>query len=444
MNKNIKRIITMALAVGTVSAAAPATNLNLLTTKAYAENSDADYLDSVDLQDDDGDTLDLYTDSGYDDELDDDLEEGETYYAESSTDQVSIDSIDGADEDNVRIFLNGDDNYDDAIKVGKSIDLEDGTNKFSIRVYEDAYDDYDEDDIDDADYNEYKVKVEYSEDDSDSSDDENDVDTLDSLELLNADDNNIKLYSDNDYDSDNKVDSDEVEEGETYYAKTSSDSISVDIDGPDENYVKIFKSTSGSAKGVDPGDDISLSSDKTLTVRIYSSEPDSDVTYDDDSDVVGEYKIKVEYTGNSDSEDDDSTTTTTTATSTPNTATEVSVVKNKWLQVNGKWQYKDATGNTVKNSWVQNYYVQADGNMATEWLSNGGKWYYLGTDGAKKTGWQKVTGAWYYMDTQGVMQTGWLLDRGNGKWYYLNSNGSMAYSTTIGGYKLGADGAWIK
>ena len=87
---------------------------------------------------------------------------------------------------------------------------------------------------------------------------------------------------------------------------------------------------------------------------------------------------------------------------------------------NGNWQYKDAAGNTVKNSWIQNYYVQADGNMATGWLNYNGSWYYLGTDGAMKTGWQLV----------------------NGKYYYLNSDGSMAYGTTINGYKLGADGAW--
>jgi lactocepin len=41
------------------------------------------------------------------------------------------------------------------------------------------------------------------------------------------------------------------------------------------------------------------------------------------------------------------------------------------------------------------------------------------------------------------MNTGWKLI--NGKWYYLNpKSGKMAYSTTIDGYKLGSDGAWIK
>lgn len=136
--------------------------------------------------------------------------------------------------------------------------------------------------------------------------------------------------------------------------------------------------------------------------------------------------------------------TTNTASGSPSGATDVSAtVKNKWVQVGGNWQYKDAAGNTVKNTWVQNYFVQADGNMATGWLNYSGKWYYLGSDGARKTGWQQAGGKWYYLDSEGAMQTGWVRDLGSGKYYYLNSDGSMAYNTMIGKYKLGSDGAWI-
>ena len=60
--------------------------------------------------------------------------------------------------------------------------------------------------------------------------------------------------------------------------------------------------------------------------------------------------------------------------------------------------------------------------MATGWLNNNGKWYYLGTDGAMKTGWQLINGKWYCLDLQGV----------------------MAYDTTINGYKIDANGAWVK
>lgn len=127
-----------------------------------------------------------------------------------------------------------------------------------------------------------------------------------------------------------------------------------------------------------------------------------------------------------------STTSTNIATSTPNTVTDVVATTdkaNQWVQVNGAWQYNDATGKPVKSSWFydknygKSYYLQADSNMATGWLYNNGKWYYLGNDGVMKVGWQLIGGTWYYLYPQ---------------------TGMMAYSTTIDGYKLGANGAWIK
>ena len=100
----------------------------------------------------------------------------------------------------------------------------------------------------------------------------------------------------------------------------------------------------------------------------------------------------------------------------------------QWVQVNNKWQYNDSLGVSLKNIWYydknlgKNYYLQADGTMATEWLSNNQKWYYLGTDGAMKVGWQLVNGTWYYLDSQGVMVS----------------------NTTIDGFKLGNDGSLIR
>ena len=42
MNKNVKKIVALALAFGTMAAVAPATNLNFLTTKAYASSTNDD------------------------------------------------------------------------------------------------------------------------------------------------------------------------------------------------------------------------------------------------------------------------------------------------------------------------------------------------------------------------------------------------------------------
>jgi FOG: Glucan-binding domain (YG repeat) len=71
-----------------------------------------------------------------------------------------------------------------------------------------------------------------------------------------------------------------------------------------------------------------------------------------------------------------------------------------------------------------------------------GTWSYNKADGTKATGWLKDGSAWYYLNASGGMQTGWLND--NGSWYYLNASGAMLSNTTIDGYLLGANGAWIK
>lgn len=64
-----------------------------------------------------------------------------------------------------------------------------------------------------------------------------------------------------------------------------------------------------------------------------------------------------------------------------------------------------------------------------------------------QTGWVNVSGTWYYLNpisdgTRGAMKTGWINDRGT--WYYLYPNGAMAHDTTINGYRLGSNGAWIR
>lgn len=101
---------------------------------------------------------------------------------------------------------------------------------------------------------------------------------------------------------------------------------------------------------------------------------------------------------------------------------------NQWINNNGKWQYNDSTGTPLKNTW---YF---DGNY--------GKNYYFQQDGTMATGWLSYNANWYYLDNDGSMMTGWIKDA-NGKWYYLYSTGVMASNTTINGYKIGSNGAWI-
>jgi glucan-binding YG repeat protein len=95
-----------------------------------------------------------------------------------------------------------------------------------------------------------------------------------------------------------------------------------------------------------------------------------------------------------------------------------------WVYSGGKWYYYE--GGIVKTGWVK------DKN----------KWYFMDSNGEMTTGWRYWSHNWYYMANSGEMMNGWVLD--GGKWYYLYSDGSMAKNTTIQGYVVGYDGAWIK
>ncbi|OOM68382.1 cadherin-like beta sandwich domain-containing protein [Clostridium sp. BL-8] len=177
-----------------------------------------------------------------------------------------------------------------------------------------------------------------------------------------------------------------------------------------------------------------------ITIKVNNGETydKGDIDYEERTYTVTVYRGTSQGTSQSNGQGTENTSQAATQQSSASSAVKLS----QWVQVNGKWQYNDSTGKPAKNMWVQNYYLQADGNMAINWITYNGSWYYLGSDGAKRTGWQSVNGNWYYLDADGRMQTGWIRD-GSGKYYYLNTDGSMAHSTTIDGYKLGTDGAWI-
>ena len=419
MGKNIKKIVAMALVLGTVSAVAPATSANILTTKAYAATNTEDELESLELETSSGSSIQLYSDDDYKsgNKVDDDeVDEGDEYYARTSSSTVKIDT-DGPDDDYIKVFKGTSDSTKGK-DVGKSISLSEGKNTITVKIYDEEPDDnvrYDNDDEDANVIGEYTIKVKYTGSDSDEEDDDaEDYDDI-YLEKLTIAGENISL-------SDSKVTytynvASDVKEV-TIKAEPDYDDYTVRIDGTEVDDDEKYKKTVSLATG-----------ENKIEVKVE----------DEDEDEERVYTLKITRASTS------TTADTTTGTS---TTTAANAKTNKWVQVNGAWQYNDTTGIPIKNSWFtdrtlgKEYYLQFNGNMATGWLSNNGVWYYLGTDGAKKTGWQSVGGAWYYLDSQGIMQTGWMKDI-NGKYYYLNSNGSMASNTTIAGYKLGSDGAWI-
>lgn len=125
-------------------------------------------------------------------------------------------------------------------------------------------------------------------------------------------------------------------------------------------------------------------------------------------------------------------------------------MQNGWfLDKDGKWYYLDPTNGEMKSGWqkVNNkwYYLNTQsGHMTTKWQKVNNKWYFMDAKtGEMKTQWIWVDSKWYYLDSvNGDMKTGW--QRINGKWYYLAESGECLMNTTTpDGKKVDKDGVWI-
>ena len=135
------------------------------------------------------------------------------------------------------------------------------------------------------------------------------------------------------------------------------------------------------------------------------------------------------------------------ATATQNQVTS-NATKQGWVQSGNAWYYYN-NGSLVVNKWAGNYWLGADGRMATNsWVDNNR--YYVGNDGAwvkdakrsevKKQGWVKESNAWYFHNTDGTLA--------RNKWagnYWLGADGRMVTNSWVDNnrYYVGSNGAWI-
>lgn len=511
MNKNIKKVIAVALTLSAFAAISPATEYNLFTTKAYASDDDdentEDKLDKLRLETSSGKSIQLYDDKdmGSSDKIDDDeVDEGDTYYAKTSSSKISI-STSGPKSKYVRVFK-GTSSSTKGKKTSSDISLSSGTNTIVVRIYSEEPDSSPKYSDDDDVIGTYTIKVKYTgSDDSDSDDDDSNDDIyLDRIKLSEGDISfsknttsyNIKVDDDVDEiditaepdDEDeqtvringSKVDEDDDWE-KTVDLKKGKNKIEITVEDDDDNKrtytLNITRgqvSTTSDKIYLDTlkvgATNLTLSEDKkeynlkfksnTKKVQIYADPKDSDYTvtidgtevdngdgYKKDVELedgkVQSFKVKVKnssgteqvYTLNIGRGDDlkssdfpaiSTGTTNNNSANTNNNGQSSNITvgnnsnANKWVIVNGKWQFNDSKGTPLKNQWHDNYYLDQNGDMATGWLQLNGEWYYLGSDGAKKTGWQYDGWAWYYMDGRGV----------------------MLKNTVVDGYRLQANGAW--
>ena len=90
--------------------------------------------------------------------------------------------------------------------------------------------------------------------------------------------------------------------------------------------------------------------------------------------------------------------------------------------------------------------------LKDKWVEQDGKYWYRHIDGSyTKNNWEQIDNKWYYFDAEGWMQTGWIVWKE--KDYYLKENGVMAsnevltiYSDKYGNeiYAFAEDGHMLK
>lgn len=478
MNKKIKRIISLTLAIGTFSVIAPASNLDLFATKAYAYNTSDDvaFLKDIDVNhgslnfsktrtsydiklNSDVETIDITANpdkSTYDVTIDGEKKTGQwtkTIKLDKGRNKITIKSEDSGENGPITYYVNvyrggtsksssdDDEVYIDNITLSdgdisfsrtkKSYDINVAQSVSEIRIKADP-DDVDDDvvtingvTVDGED--KYRKTVALSSgknvvtivvEDNDGENGNKETYTLNiyrggsvatTTTTGEIDDNQDSIYLDDIVIEDGTVPISFRPRVTSYAVDVKKDWENVIIKAVPQDDDRIVR-VNGNKLSYDGKfrTQLALKEGKNVFEVKVTNEDEYD-SKDDSSDAV-KYKQRTYtltvYRGTS-----QGTAAGITSTNTANNNTNVNanIKVSQWVSNNGKWQYNDALGNSLKNMWFLD----------------------------------KSTSYWYYLDANGDMKTGWIQD-GSGNYYYLYPNGSMASNTTIGAYKLGSNGAWSK
>ena len=125
-----------------------------------------------------------------------------------------------------------------------------------------------------------------------------------------------------------------------------------------------------------------------------------------------------------------------------------------WVKTGNAWYFYNQNGTLARNVWSGNYWLGADGRMATNAWVDGGR-YYVGSNGlwvkgaqkpavtkpeVKKQGWVQNGSAWNYYYQGNIVRNAWIGS------YWLGTDGRMATNSWVdnGRYYVGANGLWDK
>lgn len=480
MSKKIKRVIAMTLVLSAFLANTPNNKyFELLVTKAYASSDDYG-IENLEIEkgnssadDNDDDSLTMYTDSNYGDSTSFERSEYD-YYVKTTGSSIRI-KVNRVSGYIYKIFKSG------SSKVYSSaddLDLKEGNNTFYVRTYE--KDGFNEDNVEKNQVRCYEIHVQRKNSSNaylkSISLDEGSIsfskNTLSYNVEVDSDIDNIKITAKPEDDNNVVIDDTKVEDQDNYRKEVSlnkgKNTIKIEVGDESDNTktytLNIYRGTKVAASnatveygpkdysqpdayleslGLNNGD-IKFDFDKKIS--IYNVKIDATV---DKMDVVArpdDSDYKVEINGKKLTSDKDyeavlsnlelgkntfsikvtnnenksriytlniyrGTSVAVTTTTSANTSTTQAVKANQWVQTSGRWQYNDKDGNPYKNKL---FYDQKYKNT-----------YYVDGDGFMVTGiWQLFEGKTYYADNSGAIQKGWLKLGPN--WYHLNSeSGAM-------------------
>ena len=125
-----------------------------------------------------------------------------------------------------------------------------------------------------------------------------------------------------------------------------------------------------------------------------------------------------------------------------------------WVKTGNAWYFYNQNGTLARNAWAGNYWLGADGRMATNAWVDGGR-YYVGSNGlwikgaqkpaaakpeVKKQGWVQNGSAWNYYYQGNIVRNAWVGS------YWLGADGRMATNSWVDGgrYYVGANGVLDK
>ena len=441
MNKNIKKIISMTLLLGVVSAVVPKNFgfTNIEVSAATYDNAKSGTLKELNFYKENGLKLSILKNGFYDKEISSLNDTNEYYVVADNSDYISIEA-EVAGDGVVKAFTTNDkdeNGYD--IEEGKKneIRIGDGTQTIYLRTYRSE--------------TEYKYALKKGR--------VNDciktytVHVRKSNKVSDSESLKSTVYLDDLYLSDCDI---------NFYRKTTNYYLNVDED-VSEILLRATPNDNDATVEVN-NDELSKDDDYEKNIELNKGDNVFKIVVENDDDILT-YTLNIYRGKEKKNKDDNSNSDSKWTLGDANTSTT-----NTWVKQGDKLQYIDGTGQVMKNKWwfdinnSNSYYLNEEGYASKGWKLINGKWYYFDTNGAMKTGWVQSGANWYYLNKGGVMQTGWIKDSNgkwyylgtdgamktvwlqdvNGNWYYMNENGEMSQDTTINGYRIDSKGHLVE